>query len=295
MNANAALVIASVLLSAALPAQAVPYGVLLESNGDRGANNEVYALTYDQWTDALANNIATQSFTPLDINPLFGLTGFTFDGSVYRMLLESNGDRGANNEIYALTYNSWNDVLTNTIAEQYFLPLDINPVFSAAGLMYDGIAYRMLLESDADRGANNEIYALTYNTWADVLTNTISEQYFLPLDINPVFSMADVTWDGTAYRMLLESNADRGANNEIYALTYNSWADLVANNIGPQSFTPLDINPVFSIGGFGALAFPTTSEPPRNVPEPSTLALFVLGLAWLAKARRGLGAAPPAM
>ena len=237
MNANAALVIASVLLSAALPAQAVPYGVLLESNGDRGANNEVYALTYDQWTDALANNIATQSFTPLDINPLFGLTGFTFDGSVYRMLLESNGDRGANNEIYALTYNSWNDVLTNTIAEQYFLPLDINPVFSAAGLMYDGIAYRMLLES----------------------------------------------------------NADRGANNEIYALTYNSWADLVANNIGPQSFTPLDINPVFSIGGFGALAFPTTSEPPRNVPEPSTLALFVLGLAWLAKARRGLGAAPPAM
>ena len=183
------------------------------------------------------DNIATQSFTPLDINPLFGLTGFTFDGSVYRMLLESNGDRGANNEIYALTYNSWNDVLTNTIAEQYFLPLDINPVFSAAGLMYDGIAYRMLLESDADRGANNE----------------------------------------------------------IYALTYNSWADLVANNIGPQSFTPLDINPVFSIGGFGALAFPTTSEPPRNVPEPSTLALFVLGLAWLAKVRRGLGAAPPAM
>ena len=64
--------------------------VLLESNGDRGANNEVYALTYDQWTDALANNIAAQGFTPLDINPLFGLTGFTFDGSVW-MLLESNG------------------------------------------------------------------------------------------------------------------------------------------------------------------------------------------------------------
>ena len=226
MNVRAAIVVASVLLSAALPARAVPYGMLLESDQDRNGSNEVYALTYDQWTDVLANNIATQNFTPLDINPLFGLTGFSFDGAVYRMLLESN----------------------------------------------------------ADRSAGNEIYALTYNTWADVLTNTIAEQYFLPLDLNPVFSAADLSWDGTAYRMLLESDGDRGANNEVYALTYNTWADVLANNVSSQMFTPLDINPVFSAKGFGALAFPT-SEPPNSVPEPSTLALFVLGLGWLTATR----------
>ena len=68
---------------------------------------------------------------------------------------------------------------------------------------------------------------------------------------------------------------------ELYALTYNTWADVLANNISSQTFTPLDINPIFSTGGFGALAFPT-SEPPKSVPEPSTLVLFVLGLGWLA-------------
>ena len=35
MKARAAIVVASVLLSAALPAQAVPYGMLLESDQDR--------------------------------------------------------------------------------------------------------------------------------------------------------------------------------------------------------------------------------------------------------------------
>jgi hypothetical protein len=284
MKTRAATVAASLLLTTALPAAAVPYGMLLESDGDRGAGNELYALTYDSWGNALTNVIDTQGFVALDINPVFSSGGFTFDGSAYRLLLESNADRGAGNEVYQVTYNSWNDLLTNTSADQSFLQLDINPVFSSAGLTWDGLAYRMLLESNADRGAGNELYALTYNTWNDVLTNNIADQGFLSIDINPVFSAADLTWDGTAYRMLLESDGDRGAGNEIYALTYNSWADLLANNIAEQQFTALDINPVFSVGGFGALAFPT-SEPPHSVPEPSTLALLAFGLGWLALVR----------
>ena len=94
MRTVAALVLGSVsLLSVALPAQAVPFGLFLESNTDRNGGSEFYAVTYDSWADVLANNIATQAFTPLDINPLFGSAGFTFDGGAYRLLLESNADR----------------------------------------------------------------------------------------------------------------------------------------------------------------------------------------------------------
>ena len=121
MKTIAALILGWVsLLSVALPAQAVPFGLLLESDTDRGSGSEFYALTYDSWDDALANNIATQAFTPLDINPLFGSAGFTLDGSAYRLLLESNADRTAGSELYELTYNTWGDVLTNTIADQGF-------------------------------------------------------------------------------------------------------------------------------------------------------------------------------
>ena len=288
MKSRAAIVVAALLLSAALPAGAVPYGMLLESDADRNGGSEFYALTYNSWDDVQTNTIGPQQFTPLDINPLFSSAGFTFDGSGYRLLLESTVDRNAGSELYQVTYNSWNDLLTNTIGSQGFLPLDINPLFSSAGLTYDGTAYRMLLESNADRNAGAEVYALTYNSWADVLTNTIAEQMFIPLDINPLFSAADLTFDGTAYRLMLESVADRNAGAEIYQVTYNTWADLLANNIGAQNFTPLDVNPLFSIGGFGALAFPTSQPPTHSVPEPSTLVLLVLGLVWLAVTRSRL-------
>ena len=87
-------------------------------------------------------------------------------------------------------------------------------------------------------------------------------------------------------RVLLESNAGRNAGNELYQVTYNSWADVLSNTIAAQGFLPLDINPLFSVGGFGALAFPRTDPQPTPVPEPAALALLVLGLSWLAATRR---------
>src|SRR5262245_32762680 len=224
MKTRAAIVVSSLLLSAALPAHAVPFGLLLESDADRNGGLELYAVNYDSWADVLTNNIGAQGFTAIDINPLFSSAGFTFDGTAYRLFLESDADRNGGSELYQVTYNSWADVLANNIGDQGFTALDINPVFSSAGLTYDGTAYRMLLESDADRNGGAELYALTYNSWNDVLTNTIADQGFTPLDLNPLFSAADITFDGSLYRLLLESDADRNGGSELYQVTYNSWA-----------------------------------------------------------------------
>src|SRR5262245_37172360 len=102
MKTNTAIFVTSLLLATAIPAHAVPYGMLLESDADRNGGAELYALTYKNWDDVLANNIDQQGYAAIDINPLFSTAGFTFDGSAYRMLLESNDDRNSGAELYEL-------------------------------------------------------------------------------------------------------------------------------------------------------------------------------------------------
>src|SRR5262245_16561431 len=96
----------------------------------------------------------------------------------------------------------------------------------------------LLLESEADRNAGNEIYQLNYATRADMFGNTIGSQGFSQLDVNPLFTSRDYANDGN-YNLLLESDADRNAGNEVYLVQYASQADLVANVIASQFFLPL--------------------------------------------------------
>src|SRR5262245_24615921 len=86
-------------------------------------------------------------------------------------------------------------------------------------------ATTILLESDADRNAGNELYQLEYTTRTNMLSNTIGAQNFSALDINPIFSAHDFANDGRV-NLLLESDADRNANNEVYLVQYASLADL---------------------------------------------------------------------
>jgi hypothetical protein len=190
-----------------------------------------------------------------------------------RVLLESNSDAGSGSEVYLVNYPTDNDLLTNAIGTQGFLPLDINPVFSVGDFAFDG-SYHVLLESNADAAGLNEVYLLSYDTFGDLQTNTIGTQGFLPLDINPVFSIGGFAFNDGLYQVLLESNADAAGLNEVYLLNYNTFGDLQTNTIGTQGFLPLDINPVFSMGGYEV-------DTPRGgggaVPEPATWLTVLIG------------------
>jgi hypothetical protein len=142
------------------------------------------------------------------------------------------------------------------------------------------VPFQLLLERDTDSGAGNEIFLVTYDSFADLLSNNIAANSFSQLDIAPAFSAGGLAFDGSAYQLLLERDTDSGAGNEIFLVTYNSFADLLSNNIAANSFSQLDIAPAFSTGGLAAVV------QAADVPEPSTLSIFGFALAAVGLMRR---------
>lgn len=162
------------------------YHLLLESNANL-EDDEVFLVNYASFADLQTNTIASQGFLPLNINEDFSIGGFTFDGSAYHVLLESNANL-EDEEVFLVTYNSWEHLLSNTIDSQDFIGLNINEDFSLGGLAYTGDAFQILLESNANR-EDEEVYFLEYADLAALMNNTIQSQFFLPLNINEDFSI----------------------------------------------------------------------------------------------------------
>ena len=238
-------------------AWALPYGVLLESNLDR-TSNEIYLANYDSYANLLSNTLAGSSaYSSLNVSSAFSVGGYTrneFNGfSGYSVLLESNADR-TSNEIYIANYNSYADLLSNTLASNSaYSALNVSSAFSVGGFTFDGKGYAVLLESNADRTAN-EIYLAYYNSFDDLLTNTLGAlSAYSSLNVSSAFNVGGFTYEGNGrYSVLLESVADR-VNNEIYIASYESWDDLISNTLGSMSaYSDLNVSSAFSVGGFAA-------------------------------------------
>jgi hypothetical protein len=133
--------VAAGLLSAApmwcTSASAATYSVLLESNADAGAGSEVGILSYNSLADLAAGNSAGAFLSLIDIGPAFSAGGFTFDGSQYHILLESNADAPAGTEIAVLSYNSLADMAAGNFAALHLSVADIGPAFSAGGFAFE--------------------------------------------------------------------------------------------------------------------------------------------------------------
>jgi hypothetical protein len=86
---------------------------------------------------------------------------------------------------------------------------------------------------------------------ADVLAdNEAAPTEFPALDFAPDLTVRGFAFDGQ-YHVLLESNAAAGSGSEVFVVTYNSMADVFADNkTAPAGFSALDLAPDSSVGGF---------------------------------------------
>jgi hypothetical protein len=143
----------------------------------------------------------------------------------------------------------------------------------------------VLYERDADGSAGNELAVVSYPTLADLIGNTSAFTQFTQVDVSAAFSVGGIAFDGTAYRVLYERDADGSAGNELAVVSYPTLADLIGNTSAFTQFTQVDVSAAFSVGGFYVEA-ETMGDEPGDVDEPNSVFLFAFGLASLAFAAR---------
>lgn len=275
-------VIIGLLAMSAPGVQAGPFRMLVESNEDRNAGAEVFQASFGDYGDLLDANSLDAGFTDINIGPNFNIAGLAYDGA-YRLLVESNEDRNGGAELFAATFDTFEDLSNANSSDTQFTQVNIGPNFSVGGLAYDG-SYRLLLESDEDRNGGAEVFAATFASFTDLLSSNASDSAFSQINIGPNFNLAGLAFDGI-YRMLVESIEDRNAGAEVFSVDFLSFDALMSSTQSDAGFTNLNIGPNFNTRG---LAFEQNIavDAPDNL---SLLGLGVLSLVGLRIGRRRLG------
>ncbi|WP_235902523.1 PEPxxWA-CTERM sorting domain-containing protein [Sandarakinorhabdus oryzae] len=270
-------------MATAAQAASTTYRLMLQSRTDTAAPNEVYVASYADYASLQAGTLGAGSgYTQIGISSAFQIAGLTHDGSAYRMMLQSRTDTAAPNEVYIASYANFADLQAGNLgAGSGYTQIGISSAFRIAGLAYDGSAYRMMLQSRADTAAPNEIYIASYSSFADLQNATLGAgSGYTQIGISSAFNVRGFTWDGSAYRVMLQSLADTAAPNEVYIASYSSFADLQNATLGAGSgYTQIGISSAFIIAGLATeiILDPPPPPPPPGVPEPQSWALLILG------------------
>ena len=89
----------------------------------------------------------------------------------------------------------------------------------------------------------------------------------------------------STYQMLLETDANEGAGAEVFGVTFDSYADLLASNVSVSGFSQLNIGANFSIAGLTYDGYPVSTVPPV-VPLPAGGSLLLSGLVGLRRRKK---------
>ncbi|GGX73452.1 PEP-CTERM sorting domain-containing protein [Saccharospirillum salsuginis] len=265
---------AAVLYLGLAQTHAMPIDILLESDTDSDAGSELFLANFNDYQSLIDATVNSSSFSQLNLNSTFSSGGLAFDGSSYQLLLESDSDADAGSELFIASFDSYQNLIDGNVSSSSFSQLNLNSTFSSGGLAFDGSSYQLLLESDADSDAGSEVFMASFDSLQSLLDGTVASSSFSQLNINANFSSGGLAFDGSAYQLLLESDADSDAGSEVFLASFDSFQSLLDGTVASSSFSQLNINANFSAGGFVAYA----PEDPVAVSEPATLGLLILGL-----------------
>ena len=116
------------------------------------------------------------------------LPGSAFGGS-FSVLLESNSDNSGGSEVYVVGFHSLADLYSNTPTGSGYTAMNVNSAFSVGGFAFDGDQYHIVLESDADAAGGSEVYLISYDSLADVYSNSQAGSGYTAMNINDAFSV----------------------------------------------------------------------------------------------------------
>jgi hypothetical protein len=273
--------LASAWSSVSAAATVTSYQLLLQSRDDASAGSEVFLASYASLDSLRASQLTAPSqFTQINVGPSFEIRGLTWDGSAYRVLLQSRDDASAGSEVFLASYASLDALLVSQLtAPSQFSQINVGPSFQINGLTWDGSAYRVLLQSRDDASAGSEVFLASYASLDALLVSQLTApSQFSQINVGPSFQISDFTWDGSAYRVLLQSRDDASAGSEVFLASYASLdALLVSQLTAPSEFTQINVGQAYRIAGFASVS--STTDSAEDVAEPATWAMMIFGLA----------------
>lgn len=285
------IVCAAAFLAASLvatSARAGAFQMLFDSDELGPSGREAIAVVdFPTYGDILGPNPAEILFAGAARPPSYSPTGLAFDGTRFHILYEQDDDvpftRG---DLFIFSYSTLDDIAGDLTFEITVTDIDVPFGYTTTGFLFDGSAYHILLESDADLPpGEDELGIYTYASFSDIGTDDRAGSVFTDVDVRTLYSTTGIAFDGTSFYLMEEAQRGRPSlgRDAFFITTYATLADLVS-----------DI-PVNAISAETALAredFDTAGltfvpDPVSGVPEPGTRSLLGLaaGLLVMAAAR----------
>jgi hypothetical protein len=228
------------------------FSAVFETDADAGSGSEVAWEGFHSMNDFMSGAWYDYFNSAIDISGAWSMGGFASDVLQYHLLIETNADAAGGSEVYIVTYESLDDFYTHTSAWEGYTAHNIASGWTTHGFASDGTRYYMVLESDADAAGGAEVYGMTYTSLANVISGTEESEAYTQIDINSVWSIADLAADGGKFYLVLEADANAGGGAEIFVITYASFADLMSDTPQSYAFSSMDVSAGWSMNGFAA-------------------------------------------
>ncbi len=242
------------LVVAALGSPGVAFGgdfsMLMEANDDASGGEEVFEVSFATIGDVVSNIWLGADFTLVNPAPAFSIRGHAYGDCRHHLLYETDDDSSGGSEVWIGSFPSVADIYSNHWPAGEYSTINVNSLWSVGGFAYDGAQYHVLLETNDDASAGGEVYIMSYNSLADVFSNTQASSTYSQMDITDTFSIVGFTFDGGQYHIVFETDADAGAGDEVWVSSFGSFAEVLSGGFGVLQATQINLNSTFSIAGF---------------------------------------------